>query len=79
MSGKMSRFLTQLATDATAHDAFQKSSPDALKNAGITGGARDAILSKNPAMIRDALLKEKGVTPGVAAAGDTEIVLVIVI
>ncbi|QLP98083.1 MAG: hypothetical protein HZY79_12890 [Rhodoblastus sp.] len=79
MAGKMSRFLTNLAVDATAHDAFQKNASDALKAAGITGVSRDAILSKNPATIRDALLKEKGVTPGVAAAGDTEIVLVVVI
>lgn len=82
-------FLTNVAMDPKASKAFQRDSAGALNAAGLSATDKAAITSKDPVAIRNAVLKEKGIAAGAigvtaghggaAAAGDTEVVLVIVI
>jgi hypothetical protein len=75
----LTSFLSHVSVSPRAVAAFQKDPANFVKNAGLSASAKQAVLSKDPAKIRDAILNEKGITPGAAAAGDIEVVLVIVI
>jgi hypothetical protein len=79
MPNNLSTFLAGVSTSPKALRAFEADAQAAVTHAGLSGAAKAAVLSKDPGKIRDAILSERGIQPGVAAAGDIEVVLVVVI
>lgn len=82
MPTSLTHFLTNVAMDPKTSRAYHHDPAAAINQYGLTATEKAALLSKNPATIRDAILAEKGIGAhgaGVAAAGDTEVVLVIVV
>ena len=61
--------------------AFNRDAASTVNATSLSPVAKNALLTRDPAAIRDAMLREKGITPGAASAasGDIEVVLVIVI
>jgi hypothetical protein len=71
-----SDYLTSLATDPAKLAAFKADPQAALKAAKLSPAATAAILSKDPAKIRNAI---GGGQPGGAVAADSDIVVVVII
>jgi len=78
-AGSLSTYLAHVAVSSRAQNAFIDDPAKAIQHAGLNEASRAAVLSKDPGAIRDAILAEKGIQPGVAAAGDIEVVIVVVI
>jgi hypothetical protein len=80
MPNTLSTFLTRVATDPKVSISYHKDPMTTINSSPLSQAARAAILTKDPVKIRAEIEKEKGVTAGgLNAAGDTEVVLVIVI
>jgi hypothetical protein len=80
MAENFTEFVMGLAQDPQALNAF-KSRPEAvMKAAGLTGAERSILLSKDPTLVHQAIVKDLGqLMPGDLRAADTDTIVVIVI
>lgn len=85
MLDDLSRLLVQLAINPDARREFERNPAGAAALAGLTGNAREAVVSRDPAVIQKAVLNQRGVDiDGVrahldSAAAESDVVVVIVI
>lgn len=78
-TSRLSSFLAQVAVSPKTQEELLRDPHEAVRNVGLSAESRKAILAGRPKAIRNAILAEKGIEKGVNAAGDTEVVLVVVI